>query len=361
MHSHLFTMSVRWDAPHGRFGVGQPISGTLEVQAHQDLEFAGIDFDAFWHTNGQGDAIEDGHTDSSLQAGRWEAGGHYSYPFSLDIPAGPCSYKGDALGVTWFLAVVVHWADGDELRMERTFQVVPAPFDGEYVPGSLDERDRQTFAKDKAPESNLWGGLLFAVLGGGGTVAILVSGGSPYCALFTLAIVLLGGWMLYASIRSRMAETVVGQVHVELASESLRPGETFDVVVTCSPRKNLRLNAATIELHAAEHVWAPTNASDGMGYDKQLFSQTTTVEGTVDHVIHRHESVHLATKITVPEDATPSLYLPDKSVAWGLRVHLDLHACPDWIIEMPLLVEPGRRAAPEPEPVAATSVRAEAS
>lgn len=309
---------------------GEALTGHVVVDVDQSVKCRKLTLDFGWRTHGSGNRASGPPARLVLFEGTWETGELARYPFRFDVPAGPDTYHGHHLNVDWYLT-----ANAD----------IPWAFDPKAeVDLLMDARHSETYDHGPrfAPSFSGAGGMISSV--GKTVVGVFMMVFSLVFMCFGLAatsefgllgllfgVIPLGMfgagvWLVFTAWQSKIAETLLGEVSVEVP-DMLVPGESFTALVHCQPVRGLTLNALNLKLIGREVVvrGSGTNRST---YEHVVHEDLQT--SRQDHVMQAGEQAIFEQSFTIPTDAGPSFAAPDNALTWAVEVHFDIPRFPDW-------------------------------
>ena len=207
---------------------GQTVTGTILVRVNDDCTCNALTADLGWYTHGRGNGTSESVTWVEVFEGEWTSGKEHRYPFEIEVPPGPYTYRGHYLNVDWSLeaSADIPWAldPGDT----RELVVEPDGATAEYEGGEVGELDSRIESVDDDSTISVAGvvlGGLFALVGGGVAWAGFSQAGANWMMKgFGLAFLAAGLTFIYFSIRNYFAEMRVGDVDVTLDPEEASPG-----------------------------------------------------------------------------------------------------------------------------------------
>ncbi|MEO0592417.1 MAG: hypothetical protein AAFZ38_02455 [Myxococcota bacterium] len=276
----------------------------------------------------------------TLMVGRLIPGRDHRFPFSVTVPNGPVTYRGEILNVDWTLRAQADIPWRIDPRTEEMLYVVGASPDTAYVAG---DSERAAIFREAAGR-DLPLGCLVAVLGpfylaGIGWIAAGLAINSIVVALVSLAFFGLPSFVMYGFLKNRIAGTRIGPVEVE-APEQVERGDTLEAKMTLNPKRAVRVNAITASLKGVE--WCES----GSGTNRTTHVRT---------VVEQRQELHLARpdlvpnvplavghSFSLPDDATLSFAARDNRLEWSVEFHIDIPNWPDATHSAAFLVVPNK-------------------
>lgn len=301
-----------------------------------------------------------------LFAGAWRASQNAYYPFELDTPSGPITYRGKLFNVDWFLRARADIPGGLDATAEEEFLLIPGEVPGEVSVGKLDEMPP---ARRRVVQHLAGGGSYATFIGETLGVIILLVGLSCLtvavlnilhrfarialpqivpqvhpASLFWLTLFgVMGtyvGWRyFFAGLQRVIARAKLGPVDVPLSSPTLCRGENITCMVRFKPRVAVEITEGTASLTANESV-----SDSGDRYRSSSTTEETVHEQNIalspGGTVAAGESVTLQASLPVPADAPPTFWAMNNKLLWVLHVELKLRGWPDWARHIPITVRP---------------------
>lgn len=328
---------------------GDTVSGTVYVEVNKDCRCDGLQLNLEWYTHGRGNGTGATAGGKMLFHGEWAEGQRHEYPFELEMPPGPYTYRGHYLNVDWRLKATADIPWALDPKGEQELLLRPSGRESTYLPGESGAAARElTGSSDDKTIS--WGGLLFGglFLAAGLLVMIMVLTNPQdgyFPALFGLPFAGIGGWMVYRSSRNFFSEMRLGDVDVHLDTDEVTPGGELRCRVVLRPSGSVELNNISVELHGYERVVS------GHGTNKSTYTHTVhsgeeLVRDSVQTTL-RGEPTEYAVELEVPQTAPFTFHAHENHLKWEVEVHVDVPGWPDWTHAEPLTVRPGRQTHPD--------------
>jgi hypothetical protein len=323
---------VSWEeALDGRLVVdaGERVSGVVEVEVLEAVEFREAQVRFLWHTEGRGNPVTgEGGVQTLVRDGQWEAGTRHLLPFELPAPWGPLSYEGEILQVVWELEARL---DRSLLRPEVT-ESLPILLQGTPPPEKASlgpvPQERDKLEARKRGLSGAWVAVGMGLLLGG--IVLGAVRGWDYQGFGRwLLFALMGGGLLLAfrGVWSRLGRGKLGEPTVHLSTTELRRGEEVRFSISVRPDQRTELRSLEAILECEERV------VHGHG-QYQTTQRRTVFEKRMslakDHVIEPTRGLRKKGTLTLPLDASPSFGAPHNQLVWWLSFQGDIVGWPDW-------------------------------
>jgi hypothetical protein len=318
---------------------GQRVSGTVQVVAVEDIDFAAFRVGFLWHTEGKGNRVTgSGGAVCLAKDAHWRAGERALFPFSLSAPAGPLSYPGKILKVVWDLEARL---DRSMLRPDVT-EAIPvflaADPEAEEVDLGPSPQKRSQLEAAKRGLGGIW--ITFAVvLFLGGLVFGASHGWDLGSGQKTLLTLILGGGFLFMirGFWGRLGRGKLGEPTVHLSTTELRLGEAIRFSLAMRPEQRTELRTLDVILECEERVVHGHGQYQShrrkVVYEKRL----SLAE---DLLIEPHRGLRRKGTVSLPEKGPVSFGAPDNQVVWWLRFQGDIVGWPDWKEPFLLTVRP---------------------
>ena len=306
---------------------GQTVSGCIVVDLDREVECRGVKLELGWHTHGRGNRAKHTVLSETLAVGRLIPGRDHRFPFSVTVPNGPVTYRGEILNVDWTLRAQADIPWRIDPKTEETLYVVEASRDAAYVAG---DSARVESLRASAGRSLPMGCLLvflapFFLVGLGGIVAGFANN-SIVVALGSLAFLGVPSLVTFLVLKNRIAGTRIGPVEVE-APEQVQRGDTVDAKMPLNPKSAVRLNAITASLKGVERCVS------GSGTNRTTHVRTVVELGQELHLARPNlvPNVPLAVghSFSLPDDAALSFAARDNRLEWSVEFHIDIPNWPD--------------------------------
>lgn len=319
--------------------VGESVSGTVEVEVLEDVEFSALGIGFFWQTEGKGNRAKGGEVGAELIRDRtWRKGERVRFPFTVSAPWGPVSYQGKLLRVIWRLEARLDRSllKGD-VREAIPVHLSPSPDATRFDLGPTPQKREQLEAA-KRGLAGLW--ITFAM--------VLFLGGVVYGASQSwemgsggriLVFLLLGGGFLFAlkGMWGRLGRGKLGEPTIQLSTTEVRLGEAIRFSLSMRPDQRTELRTLDAILECEERVVQGHGQYQShrrkVVYEKRLSLAQ-------DVIIEPHRGFRRKGTLTLPEKGAPSFGAPDNQVVWWLRFQGDIVGWPDWKEPFLLTVRP---------------------
>jgi hypothetical protein len=315
-------LRVVLDKDSRTYAVGEEVRGRVVVRCPAERRCSALTVQPVWEVVGP-PRPSFGAASTSRPAGdaltlctdeRWAAGSEHEYPFCLPAPAGPLTYHGRAVHLSWRL----------EARADVPLALDPkasAGFSlelGDDAPAADLSHTRPTELPDHAVLQGMFLGALGALLVCAGMSPIVygVVMGKSFGAAIIIALWLafcgtvsvLGG---LSSLRSRWGNFGLRTLRLTVSPQRCGPGGTLSCTLVLKARWATDIEAVTLHLKHVE-VWpnlkAPGQKTRGPRFLVRA-SDRQMLELSGPRSLRRGESVTLEGELRIPDGAAPSFHV----------------------------------------------------
>lgn len=341
-------VSIEFDDKSRGFRPGEPIQGRVVVRCETACKCDALTLGFGWKTHGRGNEASGHDSHDVLFAGEWEPGTH-AYPFRLEAPDGPLTYRGRALNVDWYVearadvpwaidpkasmdVLLVPWTDADvasQDAQQRAARPQENYWHGPEVKTAIrEQRDRKASVRS----AGIGGVLLFVA-------AALCAPIAPFELTFVFALggAILGGFWLYHWLTGR---SLGGTPVVSLDKAQVEAGDSVRVQIAFTPPRDTVIERATARLQCTEIVVR------GSGTDKRTFREEIHAEAmelaTPGAHLPRLAPVQWSAQFRIPDDAPFSFSARDNQLRWSVALTIDTEGAPAWKEDAPFVVRPRR-------------------
>ena len=333
-------VSIEFDRADRAYRSGEEVTGSVVIQAHQDVRCNELAIEHFWQTHGRGNKDTGERARTVLFEGEWRSGETARFPFRFIAPPGPATHRGNYLNIDHYVAarVDVPWAFDPKCQEE--FLLTPTAPD--YFAGTQAEHHDVAKATEQFKK--------FAVPG---AVVLIVIG---VLCIFPFGIIMIpaGLYLLFIGLRNQFAEKRLGQVGFQLARTEVVPGEQVPVRLSIRPQKTTEHNGITAKLTGVEKATSGSG-TNSTTYTHKLCEETITLceAGTVTP----GAPLDLETSVAIPADAPYSFLASDNKILWQIELRIDIPRWPDWVYTQMLSVRPFSTTSPSPHAVSQTDAQ----
>ena len=318
-------LTIELDDPDRLYTGGEVISGVVRVDCDADVNCKGLEVKSVWRTHGRGN-IDTGEAQrETLFAGQWSAGEKQEYRFELAIADWPPSYHGNHLNVD-------HYIDARALIPWGFDPQASVPFVMRPSCGAEDAQAVRKVTQLSGVFGPIVSGVVLAVLVG---LFIMFAVMGPFIACMFVPIALIGGSIWF--VRSFLPRYLLGEVELNFAHEALVPGQSAKGELIVRPKKNVSINAVTLNFQAREQC-VSGSGSNRTTHKHVFFENAETLQDETTLTAGQQHTFPFS--VTLPSDAPYSIDLKDNELIWSSTLRIDIPRWPDWKKEIPLLVVP---------------------
>ncbi|TWU20659.1 hypothetical protein Pla52o_45380 [Novipirellula galeiformis] len=302
---------------------GGTIRGKVRVDVDQNVKCNGLEVESGWKTHGRGNVATGNFTSVTLFEGEWVGGQVVEYPFELPVGDWPPSYHGHYLNID-------HCIDA---RVK-----IPWGFDPK---ASVPFLMRPTCGPEAAVSEKSTKAGAFVATFVGVFMLIWCSGFLFFMAQNPLSLVCVGIFPLlflggYA-VKVWLPKYLLGEVTCELSQTVVTPGDSVSGELVVRPRKNVNVNAITIDFQARE-VCVSGSGSNKTTHKHVFFEQAIELEKAT--TLQAGQERRFPISFALPSDAPYSIELPSNRLVWATTMRIDIPRWPDWTKEIALQVLP---------------------
>lgn len=306
--------------------IGASVSGTLRISADRKLDVKRVSLRAKWCTGGVGEVRGGVGEEVSLSSFVVEDGATHQTAFSVEIPDGPITMRGELITVGWQIEAVVHVSWSVNPRASCEIDVLgpsrDAPPQLGYRNAAVQPNRAVEIASSEQPTTlakHLLRGASLTL--GPAVVALLVLTQAP---TYILLVTGLGaGWMQFALLRGTLAawkdRRTFGTLGVTVEPRVILRGSTLKLRASIVAARDLTIDGCDVWLDCAEHASRGTGQhSTARAHSTHVaITQLCTTKALVKGVEERLEGV-----LFVPEDALPTLTLENNSISWFASIQV---------------------------------------
>lgn len=332
-------LSVVLEKEDAVFMPGDRVRGFITVDVNKSVTCTDLTVRLEIASHGRGNTWIDVKGSEQLFVGDWSPGEQQLYPFDFEMPAGPISYNGKYLNVSWYIRanVAIPWAF--DPKTEKEILVKPGGTEPLLV-GPAPIRALPMVAADAQAKIGTVVSLIVLAMSWGIPILIALMVGDEgvwiVVPIFGTLGTLLASWILYQSLRNTIAQRRVGEVTFDVQMEC-ESGDEVPVVVSLNPPQPTEVRSAAVTVRAREIVVS------GSGTNRTTYTHTVFEE--VIDICGKQELAGPTTfnaSFHIPPDAPSSFSAPDNRLEWSAQLHLDLPMWPDWMKFVPFVVRKKR-------------------
>lgn len=358
-------LDIELDDPNRTYRAGDELTGRVVVEVDKDCPCRGLSVVCKWNTQGRGTPTSGSARQISLFSGEWTAGERYEYPFSIQLPNGPCSYNGHYLNIVWSVCAEadIPWAFDPDAECDFIVKPADEPSDEPYRTGDPDCRSHRDAEQRAESGSSVVGKVLLGCFFVPFLVMPLFFMAAAFAAtgfslelipFVAIPLVFLGiiGFVIYKMfLRNKLAEMQLGDIEIDVDDHTVPAGEETLVNIDIPPESETEINEVSVTLRGQEKV-KYRRGTKTRTRRHTLYEEDHVIPESRNVALAEGEAAHFQTTVSVPPDAPPSFYARRNWILWKARVHVDIEGWPDWKQSIPLDVVPEQETVVEGEPVA---------
>lgn len=335
-----------------QYQAGDEVTGRVHVSVDKDCECDELTVTAQWYTHGRGTPTSGSeHTTLVVANEDWKPGESHTYPFSILLPNGPCTYRGHYLNVDWSVEadIEISWSFDPEVDKDIVVEPADEPVGEPYRTGDPHSASHQ----DASTRTGGAGGgagcvvlllvpFLLAGIGttGAGVAMMGDEEGAWMMVAFGLVFTGFPLWIIWKKfLRNKVAEMQLGDVEAGIEDSTVSPGDEVGLEVYIPPESDTELNMVNVGLRGWEKV-KYQQGTNTRTRTHEFYNVDDVVDGTIARRLADGESARLETVVEVPETAPYTFHAYRNDIYWAATVHVDIDGWPDWKKEIPVDVVP---------------------
>ncbi len=317
---------------------GEIIRGAVHVTVNAECTCNGLPLKLVWRTHGRGNRNNGIVTTQDLYQGTWFPGDTHSYPFELEAPHGPYTYRGHNLNVDWYLeaSADIPWAF--DPTASKDILLEPGDTPPETPPGECGPVPELSEATAGAAIGAIIAGVVLVTGIGMVAAGLLIDSADLWpLSIFGGFACVFGLLVGFIAIRNSLAQRKLGPVSFAVAPLDLRRGDSVSATLHFSPQADVMLNSIKLRLRADEVVVS------GSGTKKKTYTHTVFDQ---EQILLEHEhkfpgdEVALEGSFEIPFDAPLSFFATSNKLRWKVSAAIDIPRWPDWSTWNALRVRP---------------------
>lgn len=324
------------------------VRGTVSVEVADEVRCDGLVLERRFETDGSGDTDTGGFARETLFEGTWKPGETYEYPFEMELPPGPYSYRGDEFDLEWLVEARadIPWALDPSDTAD--FHLSPGG-EPEYEAGQIET------GEDVDEDAPVQSGQGFMRYAGGMTMpgglfilglAVLGTGPEEYFLMGFLGVAGLlmtvgGYWAFSMGTRNRRAKSVIGDVEFDVSPLQVTPGDTLHCEIRLTPPNEAEMEEIYFRLVNRECSTESTHNSSSTFHRSILDSfETTVAESEENTTLEPGRESTFETTFEIPSYAEYSVDTGKNEVEWAVGASVRLPGVPNWSGTLPIVVRP---------------------
>ena len=347
-------IELEFDDPNRDYEAGDEVTGQVHITVEKDCQCDQLTVTAQWYTHGRGTPAR-GREFSQVVAENveWTAGSSHTYPFCIELPNGPCTYRGQYLNVDWSVEadIDISWSFDPEVEKGLIVQPASTALGTPYRSGNPDSNrhNEATSRSQSAATQSPSAGCLMAIIPP--VVGYLVirfsdvldignDTGELFWTLGWLSVAGFALWLLWTKVlRNNVAQLKTGDIEARVRESHISPGDEVTIEVDIPSGSDVHINAIRSEVRGWEKV-TYRRGTDTRTKTHDVYTEEVVIDGSVDRELRDGESASLQATIPIPEDVPYSFHARRNHLYWATTIHVDIAGWPDWATEIPLDVVP---------------------
>ncbi|MBN2468244.1 MAG: hypothetical protein JXD19_08845 [Deltaproteobacteria bacterium] len=341
-------LEIFLDKPEKIYPYGDKIKGEVKVTIHEEWQCDGLEL--FLGTKGFAEVTEgprkfksiftDDKEKRLLYQGQWIPG-RYSYPFEMEAPSGPFTYKGQMIDLSWYLKAVARTTRGKSVQAEAELVVVP----GKGSRGKATQ-EKHPVIYTESPKGSL-GCLVFSLVffsaGIAAAVKTFQSENDTYLG-FALFLALVGLLMILGNVYFLLVSKRIGMAEARIDSGIVSSGEIVPCSLSFQVNSPAEINGVGITLTCREEAGNVGIRASKKTFQKVIYEKRHDLQLPVKK-IPANVPIQTEGEISVPPDAAPSFTVANNlgdgiRVRWNVEFRIEMKRWPDWVHREELTVRP---------------------
>ncbi len=334
--------------PSKSYSVGETIRGKVRVTSLEEWECAGLEL--VFGLKGTAHVQEgitkfnldyqEELTKKTLYQGRWSAD-VYTYPFEMEVPAGPYTYQGRIINLIRLLKAVARPPSGKSFESE----VIPVVVQGIREEGSQ-EKAKEVIYKESPKGS--WGCLIVSLLlflAGAGAVAWALQSGKDTWLGFAIFLGAVGLVFILINLYMIMVGKKIGMVEARIGSDKVSPGEVVPCSLVFQVNKPVELKGVQVTLTCREKAGNVGIRASKKTFLKVLYEKRQELQLPAKQV-PANVPIETRGEFFIPSDAPFSFHLANSlgdgiELEWDVEFRIAMERWPDWFCTEKIIVRPG--------------------
>ena len=346
-------ISIHLDKRDGVHRPGEPVTGRVEIVCQDTRRCDELVASLDWAVESRGEPHSVRGAPHLLSAGLpLEPGRAEIIPFEIPTPAGPLTYHGHILTVTWTLCVeaklgwasreraearilLLPWTEEARALAVKNYRTAPSRAPLAYDPGPLPDAPLAKRDDPKGFEHPLVGVALAAA-----SVVLVVVQAGAFARIFALLLLVGGLSALFAYLRTRTLRERLGPPELDVHPEIVRAGDIVTVAVAFHPARPEVLDELVFSLAAQEIVVRPSSEPDEPRHYRHSLhgERRATDRGRLRLPAARVTVVQEIFR--VPRSAPPSFGAPNNELRWEVSATARTADLVTWKQTRRILVHP---------------------
>ena len=344
-------LEITLDKSEKTYAFGQKIKGELKATVHGEWKCDALELflgvkgfsESKEATNKFRLTVTEDRVKKLLYQGRWSPD-LYMYPFEIDVPYGPFTYKGSLIELSWYLKAEARPPTGESIKYETELAVVP----GMVMPEENAKEKSVEVVHKEYPKGSFGCLGVSIALFLAGVVAVsktyqsqddTVMGFVVFIVLLSLVFIILNLYAFMVSKRINMAEARIG-------SSIVSPGDIIPCSLTFQVNKPIELKEVRVTVTCREEAGHVGIRASRKTYRKALYEKKYELQLPVKEV-PSGVPINVRGEISLPPDAPPSFTLANSlgdgiKLKWIVEFRIEMNRWPDWFYAEEITIRPGK-------------------
>ena len=332
---------------------GETITGRVEIVCPESRRCDELVASLDWDVESRGEPFAVRGAPVVLAAGlALTAGAPTSVPFEIPAPAGPLTYHGHILTVSWTLRVeaklgwasrervearilLLPWTEEARALTATSYRTAPSKHALVYNPGPLPEVSLEKRDESKTFEHPIVGVALAAA-----SAALLVLRAGAFARILALLLLVGGLSALFAHLRRRTLRERLGPPELSVHPTIVRAGDVITVAVSFKPGRPEVLKEIVFSIAAQEVVARPSSEPDEpRHYRHNLHGERRSVDRARLRLAAGRVTV-VQEIFRIPHRGPPSFGAPNNEIRWEVAATVRTADLVSWKQTQRILVHP---------------------
>lgn len=340
--SDRISVHYEFDKGEAVFEVGDTVSGTAIITAHEETVCHKVVVQMRWQTHGKGnrDAGKWMKESTQVSDNKLSANETQKIPFSFTLPEGPLTYRGGYLNIDWYLKTIIDARGPFDPSYEEEIIVLPKVLETAYKSQYGSHRLQQP--KSSATNNTKLDLIIALAMLSSSLIMIglvLFIGIPPFFIIFGLILLAISSVFFYKNIRNSLSTQKLGPVKMALSQTELLPDETLSCQLSFNPLKDVLVKSINFKLQGDEKVISGSG-SNKKTYTSYIFKQQRVQ--LENKSLLANKAVSLEQSLKLPPNAAYSFAADDNKIEWFCEVTIDIEGWPNWSERLDIQVVPWR-------------------
>jgi len=266
----------------------------------------------------------------------------FTYPFEIEVPLGPGSYKGQIIELGWYLRATACLSCGKGVEAESTLTVFP---EKERPGENLDGKPTEVVYRETPKRSLGCLGISLALFLVGTLGAFKTfSSASETLLGITIFFAVLGLILLIVSLYTFLVSKRIGMAEVRIDSGIVSPGDRVPCSLTFQVNKPVEIKEIHVTLVCREEAGNVGIHASKKTYRKVISEEKNALQ-LPDTMVPANVPIEVRGEFSLPPNASPSFTLADNfgngiALRWDVKFRMAMERWPDWFYNEKITVLP---------------------